>query len=228
MSSFEKAGVLFITGLVAVILALALFGTSGTTTPPDDAAGAGGVASREADAESSVGVDPSGEENEPNADDLWKGIDQPGPIAPGPIDPAPPSSGREHVVRAGDRLANIAKQYLGDAGRWQAIVAANPGLDPARLKVGQKLTIPEAGLAAGPAPRPEPERSPSIEPDKRSPVATGKKPFYVVKKGDTLTSIAQRELRDRAAWRKLYDMNKSVVKNANRLPVGLTLTLPAN
>lgn len=243
MSSFEKAGVLFITGLVAVILALALFGTSGTTTPAAETGGSGGVAERGSDTDGGAGIAPESEENSPGTgdEDLWSGPKGraeeltggkgrgDGGSGGSPIDPGtgvqPPfASGREHVVRAGDRLANIAKQYLGDANQWKAIADANPGIDPGRLKVGQKLSIPEreaAGAGTSPATTRAKERE-------SRPVASEKKPTYVVKKGDTLTSIAQRELRDRAAWRKLFDMNKHVVKNANQLPVGLTLTLPAN
>lgn len=244
MSSFEKAGVLFITGLVAVILALALFGTSGTTTPAAETGAAGTAADGGAAGDGGANPD-EGSETEPGTDpgdeDIWSGPrdrangllgardGSPEPL-PGPNDagtsPRPPfAASREHVVRAGDRLANIAKQYLGDAGAWKAIADANPGLDPARLKVGQKLAIPERGAVAS-GTRPD-SQAKSPEPEKRL-AAADKKPTYVVKKGDTLTSIAQRELRDRAAWRKLFDMNKHVVKNANRLPVGVTLTLPAN
>jgi nucleoid-associated protein YgaU len=230
MSSFEKAGVLFITGLVAVILALALFGTSGTTdpSPPAGAAGETAESAPEADPERS---DAGG--SAATDEDLWDGIRSRVNGIEGDRDgepplPLPPTDGtnagrppvvaaREHVVRSGDRLATIAKRYLGDAGRWKAIAAANPGVDPARLRVGQKLVIPDAAGAGA-----DPVAADSTPP------AADRRPTYVVKKGDTLTSIAQRELRNGAAWRKLYDMNKHVVKNANRLPVGVTLTLPAN
>jgi nucleoid-associated protein YgaU len=238
MSSFEKAGVLFITGLVAVILALALFGTSGTTTPIAENPGAGGVAERGSDSDGGAGAGVEQGEITDAGEDIWNGprdrVDEllGGKSRDGGAEGSPsdglvrPSlaNGREHVVRAGDRLANISREYLGDANLWKAIADANPGVDPSRLQVGRKLSIPERGAAIAGA------SLDSVRPKEaeRRPVASEKKPTYVVKKGDTLTSIAQRELRDRAAWRKLFDMNKHVVKNANRLPVGLTLTLPAN
>ncbi|MCY3021406.1 MAG: LysM peptidoglycan-binding domain-containing protein [Planctomycetota bacterium] len=49
-----------------------------------------------------------------------------------------------HKVEAGDTLSAIAKKYFGTSGpkTIALIAAANKGLDPAKLKVGQELTIP--------------------------------------------------------------------------------------
>jgi LysM repeat protein len=44
-----------------------------------------------------------------------------------------------YVVAPGDTLSKIAKKF---ATRVDAIEAENPGLDPARLRVGQKVKIP--------------------------------------------------------------------------------------
>jgi nucleoid-associated protein YgaU len=49
-----------------------------------------------------------------------------------------------HTVVSGDTLSKLAKQYLGDAGRYMDVFKANTGTltDPNMIKVGQKLTIP--------------------------------------------------------------------------------------
>ena len=49
-----------------------------------------------------------------------------------------------HTVVSGDTLSKIAKEYLGDAGRYMEIFQANSGTlsDPNMIKVGQKLNIP--------------------------------------------------------------------------------------
>ena len=52
---------------------------------------------------------------------------------------APP---RQHTVGRGETLYAIARTYLGDGRRWRDVVAANPGLDPAGLVVGQTLVVP--------------------------------------------------------------------------------------
>jgi sulfite exporter TauE/SafE/copper chaperone CopZ len=49
---------------------------------------------------------------------------------------------RTYVVAPGDTLARIAAKQLGDARRWRDIVAANPGLDPRRLRPGQTIGLP--------------------------------------------------------------------------------------
>jgi nucleoid-associated protein YgaU len=56
-----------------------------------------------------------------------------------------PAAGNSYIVRAGDTLSHIALRFYKDASRWPEIHEANMGLignDPARLKVGMKLTIP--------------------------------------------------------------------------------------
>jgi beta-lactamase regulating signal transducer with metallopeptidase domain/LysM repeat protein len=53
--------------------------------------------------------------------------------------PAPP---QEYTVQKGDTMARIAEQFLGDAKRAQEFLALNPGIDPQRLVVGQKVRLP--------------------------------------------------------------------------------------
>lgn len=55
----------------------------------------------------------------------------------------PPPRTRIYTVRRNDTLWKIAQQAYGDGQRWKDIVAANDGLDPARLRVGQQLVLPE-------------------------------------------------------------------------------------
>lgn len=47
-----------------------------------------------------------------------------------------------YTVQRGDTLWSIAKQHYNTGQRWKDIVAANPGLDPAKLKIGQQIMIP--------------------------------------------------------------------------------------
>jgi len=49
---------------------------------------------------------------------------------------------RKHVIVKGDTLYSLAKRYLGHGRRWKEIQAANPGLDPNKLRVGQEIVIP--------------------------------------------------------------------------------------
>lgn len=45
-------------------------------------------------------------------------------------------------VERGDTLGHIAARVLGSAKRWPDIVALNPGLDPRRIKPGDRLRVP--------------------------------------------------------------------------------------
>jgi nucleoid-associated protein YgaU len=49
----------------------------------------------------------------------------------------------EHVVKKGETLSSLAREYLGDASRWPAILDANPALvRPEDLREGQAVLIP--------------------------------------------------------------------------------------
>jgi nucleoid-associated protein YgaU len=51
---------------------------------------------------------------------------------------------RTYVVKSGDSLSKIAKELLGDAGRWPEIFEANKDKikDPNLIYPGQELDIP--------------------------------------------------------------------------------------
>ena len=56
------------------------------------------------------------------------------------------SGGNLHTVVAGDTLSSISRKHYGDGKHWEKIYEANKnaiGSDPARLKVGQRLTLPK-------------------------------------------------------------------------------------
>jgi LysM repeat protein len=95
----------------------------------------------------------------------------PPPLLP-PIEPAATTS--EYTVVQGDTLGKIAKR---NNVTVKALEAANPGVVPTRLKVGQKLVIPAGGKTAA---------------DTAAPAGETGVISYTVKSGDTLTSIAKR------------------------------------
>lgn len=49
---------------------------------------------------------------------------------------------KTYTVKKGDTLFAIAKSNYGTGRDWQKIAAANPGLEPSKLKVGQQIVIP--------------------------------------------------------------------------------------
>jgi LysM repeat protein len=125
-------------------------------------------------------------------------------VVPPPVYGTP---GTEYVVVKGDSLAKIAKKH---GVTLSALKAANPGVEPTKLKVGQKLSIPAGG---SPAAAPATGTSSGVE-------SSGGE-AYTVKSGDTLTKIA-----------KAHGTTVKAIKAASNLAtdhikVGQKLTIPA-
>lgn len=93
---------------------------------------------------------------------------------PPALDTPPPAANREYVVIKGDSFYSIGKKFGVSAN---AIAKVNPGIDPTRLKVGDKLQIPP----------PAPATTPGVA----QATADAGTDVYVVKSGDTLGKIAQ-------------------------------------
>jgi len=49
---------------------------------------------------------------------------------------------------------------------------------------------------------------------------------YTIKKGDTLWKIAERELGKGHRWKYIYELNKNVIKNPNKLKAGRKILIP--
>ena len=56
------------------------------------------------------------------------------------------TGGTTYIVKSGDNLSKIAKQFYGDPGKWKKIHAANSDKipNPDLIHPGLKLTIPDA------------------------------------------------------------------------------------
>lgn len=64
------------------------------------------------------------------------------PMGPGPVlDNAQP--GGAYIIKKGDTLFSIAKRVYGDGSKWRAIQAANPGIVPTKLRIGQQINLPQ-------------------------------------------------------------------------------------
>jgi LysM repeat protein len=126
-----------------------------------------------------------------------------------PTSPLPPATGQEYTIVKGDTFSGIAKKYPGVSARM--IQDANPSVDPARLKIGQKIQIPAPSVNAPSSPM-------SASPDLGS--STGGN-VYTVKSGDTLSGIARRE---HTTVKALRSANNLVT---DRIRVGQKLKIPA-
>lgn len=103
-------------------------------------------------------------------------ISAPLPNVATPMPTEAPESGSTYVVVKGDTLGKIAHAH---GVSVKALEAANPNVQPTRLKLGEKLNIP-AGASGGSA----------TSSDATSASDTSSAEVYVVKSGDTLSRIA--------------------------------------
>lgn len=72
--------------------------------------------------------------------DLDAGV-APGGFEPEPLPLAEPVS-RIYTVQKGDTFWSIAQREYGTGQKWRDISEANPSVDPRKLAVGQKITLP--------------------------------------------------------------------------------------
>jgi LysM repeat protein len=124
------------------------------------------------------------------------------------VEPAA-SSLAEHKVKSGESFSTMAKQY---GVSVNAITAANPTLDPRRLKVGQVVLIPAAKPSAAPVAVVESGAAPAAT------VGT-----YTVQSGDNLTRIAAKHGMTVKALRSLNGLKTDAIKAGQKLKV----TVPA-
>jgi nucleoid-associated protein YgaU len=138
------------------------------------------------------------------------------PLAP---DPARPTATTRYTIERGDTLSSIARAHYGDDRLWTRISAANPGIDPQRLKVGETITIPPREPAAA-----TPTTS-AVQPA-AAPAPGTAGPTYVVEHGDTLISIARNILGSGARGREIYELNRDRIADPNIVKVGVELRMP--
>jgi LysM repeat protein len=114
----------------------------------------------------------------------------PGPavVTPPPTAPAATAAttgAREHEVQPGENFTTIGKKYNVSP---TAIAKANPGVDSRRLRVGQKIKIPEAAATVAATPE---TRAPAASGSAAALPAPAGAVTYEVKPGDTLIKIAR-------------------------------------
>ena len=120
-----------------------------------------------------------------------------------------PRAGVDHVTTADETpLWDLAQHHLGDGRRWREIADLNPHLADGPLPKGTVVRLPATQSAAF---------TDTVQQHRESAPAS----TYTVRKGDTLSAIAQEHLGTAGDWPKIYALNKGEVQ-----PTGRTFTDP--
>ncbi len=121
-----------------------------------------------------------------------------------------------HTVLRGETLGSIARRYYGKSSMWRVVAKANYGVNPKRLKPGQRLKIPSAQgrrrVGGEPAPRPV--------------AASDGGRWHTVARGESLETIARRRLGRGSAWRRIYDANRTRISSPDAIRIGQRLRIP--
>ena len=109
-----------------------------------------------------------------------------------------------YKVKAGDTLMKIAYQNYGSIYKWREIYETNKEKipNPSHIKAGVILNIPKGAGA------------PVLE-------ETGEK--YIIKRGETLGTIATNIYGSPKKWKKLWENNKQSIQNPNKIFAGFLL-----
>lgn len=111
----------------------------------------------------------------------------------------------EYHVKAGETYMQIAFKLYGDVSKWKDIKTLNPQVKEVHLRAGTKLKYER--------PAQEFVWQPTGTP-------------YLIKTGDTLGTISNSFYQTTAKWKELWQHNKKLITNPNRIYAGFTMFAP--
>jgi len=141
----------------------------------------------------------------------------PAVVTPTPTPTPGPTDTKEYVIASGDTLGKLAHR---NGVSLKAIIEANPGINPKKLKVGQKVEIP-AGTGAVASTGAAGAATPDMGGD------TGDTGSYTVKSGDTLSKIAKANHTTYKKLMALNDLKTTSIKVGQKLKVPSRAAAPA-
>lgn len=175
----------------------------------------------------------------------------PAPTAPIDEDFAPRSPaktlipGETYNIEPNDNFWTISRKKYGTGRYFMALSQHNLQVipDPKRMKPGVTINTPSADLLERTYPTLISKAAPaspaqSVESSSPSNTARGGEsgffvspdgvPMYRVGKEDTLSDIAQSHLGRSSRWVQVYEMNRDILADGNKLTVGTMLRLPGD
>ena len=136
----------------------------------------------------------------------------------GGVDSAVAGAGRTHVIRASDKLWDVAGTYYGNGKHWSHLVASNPGLNPTALPIGKIINIPPLPVSLNGS-----GYSGAATPD---PVTAAGENVYVVREGDNgMWGISESQYGHGKYFTAIAKRNPLV--DSAQLKIGQKLILPS-
>jgi len=134
-----------------------------------------------------------------------------------------------HVVRAGDTLYGLAREYYGNPSFARPLGEFNRDRVMANMQIrkGVTLRIPDRAVLLGESSTPTVQTNdqPRSKTTPRNPALKFK--TYKIKSGDTLTEISLTLLGTSKRWREIFDLNKNIIPDPDSLPAGKSIRIPA-
>ena len=128
------------------------------------------------------------------------------------------SNARSVIIRPGDSLWSLSRQYLGRGSRWREFLNENTGVrDPRQIQPGAVLQIPPVDSHSTRAPDAPPALR--IQPPKFATIS--------VRPGDSLWKLAIQHLGSGANWPCLANANPNL-HDLDRIYPGQNVTLPTS
>jgi LysM repeat protein len=135
----------------------------------------------------------------------------PPPVVPNVVDntqPPPPAVGaQEHSVAANESFYTIGKKYGVSS---TAIAKANPGVDSRKLKIGQKIKIPERAAVVNTTPPPSADAGA---------IGVSSTVVYEVKKNDSLIKIAKNQGTTVEKLKTANNLKTTMIKPGQKLKI---------
>jgi LysM repeat protein len=132
-----------------------------------------------------------------------------------PAMPAVPTGATEYTIVKGDFLEKIAKNFHVSV---KSITDANPGIEPTKLKIGQKIHIPAPATPAAPTTT----GAALVEG-----ASVGGEQVYTVKSGDTLIGIAKQFGTTQKAISAANNLKTTSIKVGQKLKIPAKASAPA-
>ena len=142
-----------------------------------------------------------------------------------PARPAHPgeATAGTHRVAENETFASIARSVYGDVKYADAIVKANPSVDPRRLRPGMTIRLPEKSTSTDSATL----ASGTVKASGTAKVVSKSDKDYTVQSNDSLYKISMKLFGRGDKANAIYELNKQVIgSDPAKLKVGMVLKVP--